>query len=261
MCVVQWRGVPVTSLTDLHKSLQIKKDTLVGNQTFMWQRQLLKIKNQTLKLLQLTAPTSFYQWFISFLTDRKRKWGRSISLAAPRAVSCPHCSSPFTPMTALQETRLKLLKFDTTLTGLIQDRDESGSGAAGPLVHLNHQNLLGLSGPVVEVPHEPCLTKGLAEVVLPVTDQEGLSTFYAASIQRVLCSSAVRTGPAWTISREDLQGPPAPSRTNMDQHLDPLPLFSQTVLAPLPLGGAIELCRPTPADLKADSSSTLMKNE
>src|SRR4029434_5030503 len=50
------------------------------------------------------------------------------SLVPLRDACSPHCSSPSTPTTAPQETRLiKLLKFsdDTTVIGLIRDEDES----------------------------------------------------------------------------------------------------------------------------------------
>lgn len=67
---------------------------------------------------------------------------------------------------------MKFLKFDTAVMGLIQDSNESGGGAAGPLVHGSQLNLLNLSGPEVEVPHGPCLEKGPAEVLLPGTTKK-----------------------------------------------------------------------------------------
>ncbi len=66
------------------------------------------------KLTQLSVPTSICQWIISFLTDRQQlvRLGKltsrtlTISTGAPQVAFSPHCSSPSTPMTALQRTPL-----------------------------------------------------------------------------------------------------------------------------------------------------------
>ncbi|KAK3534580.1 hypothetical protein QTP86_016736, partial [Hemibagrus guttatus] len=83
------------------------------------------------KLTQLSVPSSICQWITSFLTDRHqlvKQTAAPPALAPPRVASSPHCSSPFTPMTApLLITSVKLLKFadNTTVISLIQDGEES----------------------------------------------------------------------------------------------------------------------------------------
>ncbi|KAK3513073.1 hypothetical protein QTP70_000962 [Hemibagrus guttatus] len=60
------------------------------------------------KLTQFSVPSSICQWITSFLTDRHQlvKLGkfmsnsRTTSTGTTRVASSPHCSSPFTPMTA-----------------------------------------------------------------------------------------------------------------------------------------------------------------
>ncbi len=88
------------------------------------------------KLTQLSVPTSVCQWINSFLTDRQQlvRLGkytsstRTTSTGAPQGcVLSPLLFSLYTNDCTSKDPSVKLLKFadDTTLIGLIQDRDES----------------------------------------------------------------------------------------------------------------------------------------
>ncbi len=88
------------------------------------------------KLTQLSMPTSICQWITSFLTDSQQlvRLGkytsstRTISTGAPQGcVLSPLLFSLYTNDCTSKDPSVKLLKFadDTTVTGLIQDGDES----------------------------------------------------------------------------------------------------------------------------------------
>ncbi len=88
------------------------------------------------KLTQLSVPTSICEWINSFLTDRQQlgrlgKFSSStctFSTGAPQGcVLSPLLFSLYTNDCTSKDPSVKLLKFadDTTLIGLIQDRDVS----------------------------------------------------------------------------------------------------------------------------------------
>jgi len=88
------------------------------------------------KLTQLSVPTSVCQWITSFLTDRQQlvrlgKFSsntRTISTGTPQGwVLSSLLFSLYTNDCTSKDPSVKLLKFadDTTVIGLIRDRDES----------------------------------------------------------------------------------------------------------------------------------------
>ncbi|KAL0153228.1 hypothetical protein M9458_051469, partial [Cirrhinus mrigala] len=88
------------------------------------------------KLAQLSVPSSICQWISSFLTDRQQlvrlgkftSHSRTTSTGAPQGcVLSPLLFSLYTNDCTSKDPSVKLLKFadDTTLIGLINDRDES----------------------------------------------------------------------------------------------------------------------------------------
>ncbi len=88
------------------------------------------------KLTQLSVSTSIFEWITSFLTERQQlvRLGelpsntQTISTGAPQGcVLSPLLFSLYTNDCTSTDQSVKLLKFadDTTVIGLIQDRDES----------------------------------------------------------------------------------------------------------------------------------------